>query len=204
MSSTTGMPPAGWYADSSAPGQERWWDGRSWTDHSRPQRSAHDHRPSAGGAIRCPRCGSGDAKALRVIRQQGTSTGTGTSTGWVQGNGSDPGHSVTMTTRTTTYTDAALAAAPPRKRENAMVLLVAGPIIGVIVGWIGWYLATSNTFGTVAINLLLALIIGFAIMAIGMVLLPGDLAFNREDYPRMYERWSRSWACQRCGEVFAV
>jgi hypothetical protein len=32
-SSTT--PPAGWYADARIPGQERWWDGLDWRQHTR-------------------------------------------------------------------------------------------------------------------------------------------------------------------------
>jgi hypothetical protein len=28
-------PPAGWYADPSAPSQQRWWDGERWTEHAR-------------------------------------------------------------------------------------------------------------------------------------------------------------------------
>lgn len=30
--------PAGWYADQTAPDQERYWDGRSWADQRRPSR----------------------------------------------------------------------------------------------------------------------------------------------------------------------
>ncbi|MEV5492173.1 DUF2510 domain-containing protein [Streptomyces bobili] len=35
-------PPPGWYADPTAPHQERWWDGTAWTDHR--------HAPAAAGA----------------------------------------------------------------------------------------------------------------------------------------------------------
>ena len=33
---TTGLPPAGWYADPATQGQERWWGGSEWTSHTRP------------------------------------------------------------------------------------------------------------------------------------------------------------------------
>lgn len=32
----TNVAPAGWYADASDSGQQRWWDGTGWTDHVRP------------------------------------------------------------------------------------------------------------------------------------------------------------------------
>lgn len=31
------LPPAGWYADPTTPGQWRWWDGSSWTGHVAPR-----------------------------------------------------------------------------------------------------------------------------------------------------------------------
>ncbi|MEM9563095.1 MAG: DUF2510 domain-containing protein, partial [Actinomycetota bacterium] len=38
MSDVTGNPPAGWYHDPSAPEQQRWWDGATWTSSIRPLR----------------------------------------------------------------------------------------------------------------------------------------------------------------------
>lgn len=202
MSNAT-LPPAGWYADSTAPGHERWWDGRGWTDHSRPQRSDHPHRTSSA-SLTCPRCGSGNTKSLRAVREQGTSIGTGTATGWVAGDGTSPGHSVSMTTHTTSYTAAARSAAPPAKRQNGLILVVLGVVVGAFLGWAGWWFGTSGAFGTVLVNLALAAVVGIAIVLVGIVLTPGDLAYNRDVYPGMYDRWSRSWSCQRCGDVFVV
>lgn len=30
------LPAAGWYADPTTPGQQRWWDGQRWSDHTAP------------------------------------------------------------------------------------------------------------------------------------------------------------------------
>jgi hypothetical protein len=46
--------------------------------------------------------------------------------------------------------------------------------------------------------------VGIAIVLIGIVLTPGDLAYNRDVYPGALDRWSRSWSCQRCSDVFTV
>src|SRR5689334_4729682 len=35
--SSTGSTPPGWYPEQPGSAQERWWDGRSWTDHVRPK-----------------------------------------------------------------------------------------------------------------------------------------------------------------------
>ncbi|MDG4864545.1 DUF2510 domain-containing protein, partial [Streptomyces sp. T-3] len=42
MSMTT---PPGWYPDPSVPSLERWWDGTSWTEHSRSPQQAEAQAP---------------------------------------------------------------------------------------------------------------------------------------------------------------
>ena len=203
MNNATSLPPAGWYPDTSAPGQERWWDGSAWTAHSRAQPVAHAHRPqSSSAAIRCPRCGSGDAKTLSAVREQGTSTGRGTTTGWVSGNGDQPGHSATFSTTTTSYTAAARAAAPPQKRQTGLILIVGSPLLAALLGVIWAMVLHSDQMTVVAIAI--AIVIAVAGVLIGCVLLPGDLTYNRNEFPEAFRRWSRSWSCQRCGEVFVV
>lgn len=40
------QPPAGWYPDTSRPGQQRWWDGTQWTTHTAPLGPGPTARPS--------------------------------------------------------------------------------------------------------------------------------------------------------------
>jgi hypothetical protein len=210
MSNVTGngLPPAGWYADPQAPGRERWWGGTAWGEQVRAEQAA-PHPPrnqhhSSRATQTCPKCGSNDVRTLKVIRTHGTSTGTGTTTGWVQGSGSEPGHMATFSTTTTNYTAAARAAAPPAKRYNGVALFVAGIVLGAILGWIGYSLGVGGTVGDPVINLALAVVVGLGIAAIGVVFIPGDLAYNHSQWPKAWERWSRSWQCQRCGAGFVV
>lgn len=57
--------PAGWYLDNQQPGVERWWDGASWTDQSRPVTAAQPAGypattgyPGYGGYAAAPRLGN--------------------------------------------------------------------------------------------------------------------------------------------------
>jgi Protein of unknown function (DUF2510) len=41
------LPPAGWYTDPAGTPQERWWDGRGWTDHLRPRPAGDQGQPGS-------------------------------------------------------------------------------------------------------------------------------------------------------------
>ncbi|RIX27839.1 DUF2510 domain-containing protein [Amnibacterium setariae] len=45
--SSTGSTPPGWYPEQPGSAQERWWDGRSWTDHVRPTGTGESAAPVA-------------------------------------------------------------------------------------------------------------------------------------------------------------
>lgn len=204
-----GLPPAGWYRDPNAPGSDRWWTGTGWAENVRP----HQPSPKATSSAQrvalphssaCPACGSADTKTLAMIRAQGTTIGRGTSTGWVQGTNGQPGHSVTVSTRTTSHTDAALAAAPPSKRFSGIALMVGGLLLGIVLAISGYWLGTSGNFGTPRLNIGIAAVVGVAMFGVGIVLAPLDFAYNHDVYPDALARWSRSWRCLRCGTRFLL
>lgn len=166
-------------------------------------------RPTLGRMIpqtslECPRCGSSATKTLSMIRAQGTTTGSGTATGWVQGTGTNPGHSVTVTTRTTSYTEAAQNAAPPQKRYNGSALIVSGMIVGAVAVWIGLWVGSENAPLVAGLIVVLGVLAAAAMAISGVVLAPRDAEFNRHVFPEAMARWSRSWQCQRCGTRFVV
>ncbi|MCU1585464.1 MAG: hypothetical protein JWM49_2020 [Microbacteriaceae bacterium] len=214
MSNATGNepPPAAWYPDRNVLGQDRWWNGAAWTEHTRTEQPAPaapvqaQARAATSGA--CPHCGSTDTTTLRMIVANGTSHGTtrGTSTGWVDGSGGQPGHTATFTTtqRTTTLTAAAREASPPRKRRNGITLILIGIAIGGFGGWVGYALA-ADRIGFAVVNVGAPAIIGAVLVLWGTVLaLLSEAPYNRDEYPNALARWSRSWQCQRCGAVFEL
>lgn len=207
MSNATenGLPPAGWYRDPNAAGLERWWDGVIWTAHSRATDAASGNvtRQSAASQA-CPSCGASDAKSLKVVHDQGTTTGSAATTGWAQGTGGQPGYAATFSTTMKSSTDAARKAAAPRKRFNGVALIAIGVILAGALGVIGYSLGVNGVVGSPTFNIAVAVVIGLITMIGGVALAIHDSAYNHGIYPDVYEQWTHSWQCQRCGTVFLI
>lgn len=203
----SGQTPAGWYGNPQDSGRERWWDGRNWTEHYRAKPGAAMVTPAQAivspGSRACPSCGSQDAKTLKIIHAQGTSTGSVRTSGWVQGSGTSPGQVVSSTSSVSLSTKAARDAAPPKKRYGGVALIVIGVFSMAILSVLGNSLGTSN-YGTPTINIAIAVVIGLVLMIGGVTLAMRDSNYNRNVFPNALEQWGRSWQCQRCGTVFAV
>lgn len=155
----------------------------------------------------CPQCGSTDTTSLKMIVANGTTRGIshGTTTGWVDGSGNQPGHSATFSTtqRTTTLTAAARAAKAPSKRWNGVILIVMGVAVGGFGGWVGNALAGGG-IGSVVLDVGIALAAAAVLIVCGLALAVNDAAYNRDVFPVAVARWSISWQCQKCGTVFQV
>lgn len=55
MTDSTPLPPAGWYPDTTRPGLERYWDGTTWTDQSRPLSTGVTHQVAGTAVISPPK-----------------------------------------------------------------------------------------------------------------------------------------------------
>jgi predicted RNA-binding Zn-ribbon protein involved in translation (DUF1610 family) len=203
-----GLPPADWYLDPNAPGLERWWNGVAWTDHARDKDVASHSstgRPTASHSVHaCPSCGAEDIKSLRAVREQGTSTGTASTSGWVQGSGNQPGQIATFSTRTKNYTDAARAAAAPKRRFNGVVVIVLGVVLAVVLSSIGNSLGAIGDLGNPGLNIAIAVVIGLVTMVMGVLLAISNSIYNRDVYPDARAQWAGSWQCQRCSTIFVL
>jgi len=162
--------------------------------------------PSTQAALACPRCGSADARTLRVIHEGGTSTSRGTATGWQQGYGSQPGHLTTYSTSSTSQTAAAKAAAPPRKRYNGVALIGLGILIPLLALGFYYLVSTSSPASSSAYlpAPIVGVIAGVVMLVAGIVLAPRDSRYNSQAFPAALSQWERTWACQRCGTRFVA
>jgi uncharacterized protein YbjQ (UPF0145 family) len=50
MTSSAGLPPAGWYPDPADPARQRWWNGAAWTDQTTPSAADAEAGPGATGS----------------------------------------------------------------------------------------------------------------------------------------------------------
>lgn len=139
--------------------------------------------------MKCPKCESENTQRLQVAFQNGTqnistssrSTGIGISSngslGLGLGSSKTSGQSQTIL---------AQQVAPPPKKS------LKWPVIGGIVGWI---LLTSK--GPIAV-----ILIGIAILGISGYLIYQRRQFNSKEWPGLYQHWSNSWICHKCGDVY--
>jgi len=135
--------------------------------------------------MQCPKCGSDNTQRLEVIFDGGTQSikTKSNTTGAGFGGAFGVGGAVTSTSGTSQST-LAQKAAPPAKKS------LKWPIFGILSG------LGSFTYG------------GFGIL-LGLILIGVSIhfglkvkRFNSTEWPGLYQHWSESWMCHKCGNIY--
>jgi hypothetical protein len=109
-----------------------------------------------------------------------------------------------MRTRTTSYTDAARAAAPPAKKSTGFALIGLGIVVAAVLIGMNFMLSSGPSANTFSFLPVYGVIGGAVLAIVGVILVPRDLVYNRDVLPEAAARYARSWQCQRCGGVFVI
>jgi predicted nucleic-acid-binding Zn-ribbon protein len=140
--------------------------------------------------MKCPKCESENTQRLEVAFHSGTQniSTNSSSTGFGIGSSGNIGLGVGRT-QTSGQSQSILAQqiSPPAKQP------LKYPIIGIALGGFVTYttLTTTLDVSTIVVGLLIAGISGY--------LFYSRFQFNAEKWPSLYQRWSESWICHKCG-----
>ena len=137
--------------------------------------------------MKCPKCESENTQRLEVTYHGGTqnisttsnSAGVGFSGGRIGIAGG-----VTKTSGQSQSTLAA-ACAPPAKKTNMV------PVLGIIFGMI-----------SLSSGQMVSIIWGLAILGISGYFYYSRYQFNSQEWPKLYQHWSKSWICHKCGGIY--
>ena len=140
----------------------------------------------------CPHCASTDARSLSFIYREGLAL---TETRWSHaamnaGSAGDAASSVGAVSQTRSLSALSRAAAPPRKKNVIVWLLLSG-------GFAAYCLGSIREFGITTIATATAAVLGVSIAHAAR-------RFNRTTFPDRFSRWQRSFRCDRCGNVFVT
>lgn len=145
-------------------------------------RAAYDRR-SSNGLRTCENCGADAYRKLSVIHAGGLSVTQNTSVGVGLTLGGSIGLGKAKTAGTSQTVLSAKAAPPKERRLSAWALL------GILLG-LGW---TAGGADYVALGVLTLAGTGYYIFR--------TVKYNKDEFPKLYARWDRSYMCERCGTV---
>lgn len=139
--------------------------------------------------MKCPKCESENTQRLEVAFHSGTQNISTTSNSAGVGIGSGGrigfGGGVTKTSGQS-QSILALQAAPPAKQSYKY------PLIGILLGpQLFFIIGGASGIAT-------------ALAAVGVsgYLIYSRFQFNSKEWPKIYQRWSESWLCHKCGGIY--
>lgn len=133
--------------------------------------------------MKCPNCESEDIKRLEVIYEQETyetNAISKTEKKFFLLNSTSQ-----TQTSATTMSIAAKRSIPPKKKSYDI------PIMFIIFGFI--LLFFKKIF-----------LIGILLITVFTFNLIERIGYNKNDWPKEYDEWKKSWMCTRCGNIFKV
>lgn len=142
--------------------------------------------------MQCTQCQSDNVQSLRVIYESGTQNIKTSSRTFGSGIGGGTGGfgggfgSANTTTSGTQQTTLAKKASPPNKKSFIPSVVIAGLAI-----------AFTAMFSMPIYILLIA-------VAIAGFLGYRAFKYNKEQYPPLYDVWSHSWHCHKCGTIYST
>lgn len=161
---------------------------------------------------RCPKCGSENIQAFRLIHLSGTSDFSAVSTGvGIIGDSAASGVAVTSGTSQTRL--AAHVSPPEPEHMGLPFLIVIGVGLSVILGVsmvvenVLWKMSSARALNITAADVFLFLVIlGISVLIIVAftTLLKARYNYNTKVFPKEYRMWLQSYVCLRCGGIFIV
>lgn len=139
--------------------------------------------------MKCPKCESENTQRLEVAFHSGTQniSTTSNTAGVGIGSGGRIGFGGGVTT-TSGQSQSVLAAAcaPPAKKPYKW------PLIGILLG--------SQLFSI--IGGIGGVVTALAVVGISGYLVYSRFQFNSQNWPKIYQRWTESWLCHKCGGIY--
>lgn len=143
--------------------------------------------------MKCPKCESENTQRLEVAFNNGTQniSTTSNSAGVGIGSGGKIGFGGGVT-KTSGQSQSVLAqqAAPPVKKSYKW------PAIGAFFGILG---------GLSGLGDMSTVVTGLAILGVGAFsgyVCYSRFQFNSQEWPKLYQHWSESWLCHKCGGIY--
>lgn len=140
----------------------------------------------------CPKCSSDNVQRLEVVFEGGTqnintksnSAGIGIGLG---GLGLGLGKTKT---KGTAQSKSAQKASPPMKKPFKLLI--------VALIWSLYLLSSAKSSS----DSTFLLIIGFIAFAFSAFMIYKRVSWNKNSYPILYETWTNSWLCNKCGNIY--
>ena len=159
--------------------------------------------------MRCPSCESENVRRLSAVWEEGSYSETTVARSSTKGSsdvwgGGQMGYAQTRQSGTTRSTTTGMTALAERARPPELVrpFFDGMRLLGMGAGgiFLGGLIIAAATSDPVAFTLMAAASAWLVWYVVNRA--RRGLAFNRNDYPSLRERWERSWWCAKCGEIY--